>query len=422
MREAERKNLQKLCEAMVHGDGRVPGLGDLVANLESKGQVPTRIMGVLIRFGQIRENLQLLAEAGGDTRDMRKSQIIVANRLGALMRRQEGEIRLALESEALETSRRLNMLIEKEPSGGAVRKTWFPLGGSAELEDFLRELDSAEYLRSALSYIDFNAHIAPWEYFSREHSPKIKFIVKEARRRDFQDSGFHPKRFWWRQPVRWETEEEGAEPVHRTYRGRATTEALAVIAFIGVIFAIAGFATLRSGWAASIPVCTVTIILAAIASFILLSWHFKEVVVGSRKIEYWVGRRKRFEAAWKDVVSVGIWRAIRHQSAYDRDSWGLAYDDDLFDMRWGRPRTAVELGLDVLDDALDLAVEYQRDNAYERADYGIHIRTLKGDLKLKSGWGFTSWTVQNIFDAIKRVQGSYPHIKMIDTRRWRRPW
>lgn len=411
MREAERRDLQKLCEAMLYGEGGAPGLGDLIVNLETGGKVPERIMGVLIRFGRLRETLQLLAEAGGDARDMRQSQIVVANKLRALMRRQENEVRRAIESEASRTARGLSNQIKKEPSRSRIRKEWFPFGSERSYEDFMRELDSACYLQSALEYLDFRADISPWTGVARTYGPKITFLTGEARKRGYAELQPHPSEFWWRES-RWEASEEGPEPVYETFRGRATTQAMGTIAVIGLALALLGFASLSWGIVAPFSFCIVTGLLAVVIAIVLLSWHFKEVRVSARKIEYWTGKRRVFEAPWKDVVSVKIGRRITHLSstAYgsrDLDHWDMDGDGSL---------STLELGLEVFSEAEEFSREY------ERIDYRILIRTTNGDLELESGWGFTPWTIQRIFDAIRRVQVSYPHIRLIDTRRWKREW
>lgn len=422
MREAERRDLQKHCETMLHGAGGLPGLGDLVRSLESKGQVPERITGVLIRFGRVREMLNLLAEEGGNAREMRQALIVISNRLGALMRKEEGEVRLAIEDEAIGTSRRLGRLLSKEPSRTPVRKTWFPLGGNAEFENFLRELDSAEYLRSALSYIDFRARLDPWADFSREHSAQVKFLVHEAERRGFQNPPFHPKSFWWRRPTRWEMQEEGPVAVHRVFRGRASSDVLVVLALVGSIFVITGFAVVRMRILSSSLICTATLILAGLMVLLVLYFYFKEVVVGTRKIEYWVGKRKRFEAEWKDVESVKIWRTVTGQSAYRRTVWGYGDDDDTFDLDGDGRVSGLDLGAALFDIVWDVSRSYEHEAADGSVTYGMVIRTSKGELELKSGWGFTASTIQGIFEAIKRVRSSHPHIKLVDMRGWKRKW
>ena len=76
MREADRRvQLETECRDMLYGSGRAPGLEQLVADLESRGHVPERTIGILIRFGQLRESLQLLVEMGVNARPMQRSMI-----------------------------------------------------------------------------------------------------------------------------------------------------------------------------------------------------------------------------------------------------------------------------------------------------------------------------------------------------------
>ncbi len=317
MREADRRvQLETECRDMLHGNGRAPGLEQLVADLESSGHVPERIIGILIRFGQLRESLQVLVEAGVDARSMRKSMISLSERLGTLLRGHWREVTRALEDEATATAKRLEDTIAKERSREPVPKNWFPLKGPQQFDQFLRELDSAQYLRSALRYLDFQADISPWVDFAPENARKISFLVTEAAsRRGRPDEGFYPEGFWWRAPERSERETEPTEEFVKTFKGSAMWEWMAILVGLGISFAIVGFIALS--WGVSLPagLCTMTfLIVVGVTIALVLALH-KEVRVSDRKIEYSVGRRKRFEALWRDVKSVRIWRKRNPASA-----------------------------------------------------------------------------------------------------------
>ena len=339
MREADRRvQLETECRDMLYGSGRAPGLEQLVADLESRGYVPERIIGILIRFGQLRESLQLLTEMGVNARPMQRSMIALSERLGGLLQEHWREVTQALEDEARATTKRLEDTIARERSREPVPKNWFPLKSPQQFDQFLRELDSAQYLRSALRYLDFQADISPWMDFAPENARKISFLVTEAaRRRGRADEGFYPEGFWWRAPERSERETEPAEEFVETFRGTMIVEWLAVLVIVGVLFALVGFLALTGGAAQYVGLCTITLVIVIVLSLALLSFMHKEVRVSDRKIEYWVGRRKRFEALWKDVTSVRIWKKRKYVSAYERDylgpGWGRDWGSD-WDHTW----------------------------------------------------------------------------------------
>ena len=419
MREADRRvQLETECRDMLHGSGRAPGLERLVADLESRGHVPERIIGILIRFGQLRESLQLLVEVGVDARSMRKNMISLSERLGAMLQEHWREVTQALEDEARATAKRLKAMIDKERSREPVPKNWFPLKGPQQFDQFLRELDSAQYLRSALRYLDFQADISPWVDFAPENSKKISFLVTEAaQRREAEDKGFYPEGFWWRAPERSERETEPAEEFVETFRGTMIVEWLAVLVIVGVLFALVGFLALTWGAAQHVGLCTITLVILIVLSLALLSFMHKEVRVSNRKIEYWVGRRKRFEALWKDVTSVRIWKKRKYMSAYER-----AYLSPGWDRTWdldgdGR-MDFVDLGLEITDFFTDLPPA----PIEPRVENGIVIRTKDEKLELKSGLGFSSPTIQRIFESIARARRAHPHMRLTDTRGQRRDW
>lgn len=427
MREADRRvQLETECRDMLHGSGRAPGLEQLVDDLESRGHVPERIVGILIRFGRLRESLQLLTEMGVNARPMRKSMISLSERLGALLQEHWREVTQALGDEASATAQRLKATIDKERSRKPVPKNWFPLKGPQQFDQFLRELDSAQYLRSALRYVDFQADISPWVDFAPENSKKISFLVTEAaRRRGRADEGFYPEGFWWRAPERSEREGEPAEKFVETFRGKAMWEWLAVVALIGTVFSVVGFLALSWGVVRSVGLCTIIIVIAIVLSLALISVMHKEVRVSDRKIEYLVGGRKRFEALWKEVTSVRIWKKRKYVSAYDREylgtGWGRDWGSD-WDRTWdlngdGR-MDIVDLGLEISDFFTDLPPA----DVEPRVEYGMVIRTKDDRLELKSGLGFSPWTIQRIFEAVARAKGAYPHMRVTDARGRRRDW
>ncbi|MCJ2669962.1 MAG: hypothetical protein LN416_05570 [Candidatus Thermoplasmatota archaeon] len=419
MREADRRErLEDLCQGMLYGSGRAPGLEQLVADLESRGHVPERVVGILIRFGQLRDSLQLLVEVGVDARPMQKSMISLSERLGAMLQEHWREVTQALEDEARATAQRLKAMIDKERSREPVPKNWFPLKSPQQFDQFLRELDSAQYLRSALRYLDFRADISPWMDFAPENSRKISFLVTEAgRRRGRPDEGFYPEGFWWRAPERPERETEPAEEFVETFRGTMIVEWLAVLVIVGVLFALVGFLALRRGGAEYVGLCTITLIIVIVLSLALLSFMHKEVRVSDRKIEYWVGGRKRFEALWKDVTSVRIWKKRRHLSAYERAYLGPGWDRT-WDLNGDGRMDIVDLGLEISDFFTDLPPA----DIGPRVEYGLVIRTENEKLELKSGLGFSSRTIQRIFESIARARGAHPHVRLTDTRGQRRHW
>ena len=419
MREADRREpLEDLCQGMLYGSGRAPGLERLVADLESRGHVPERIIGILIRFGQLRESLQLLVEVGVDPRPMQEGMISLSERLGALLQEHSREVTQALEDEASATAQRLKAMIDKERSREPVPKNWFPLKGPQQFDQFLRELDSAQYLRSALRYLDFQADISPWVEFAPEHSRKISFLVTEAaRRRGRADEGFYPDGFWWRALEKSERESEPAEKFVETFRGKAMWEWLAVVALVGIAFSVVGFLALSWGVVRSVGLCTIIIVIAIVLSLALISVMHKEVRVSDRKIEYWVGGKKRFEALWKDVTSVRIWKKRKYVSAYDRYDWGTRRDRD-WDLNGDGRMDIVDLGLEISDFFTDLPPA----DIEPRVEYGMVIRSKDDRLELKSGLGFSPWTIQRIFEAVARARRAHPHVRLTDTRGRRRDW
>lgn len=427
MREADRRvQLETECRDMLHGSGRAPGLERLVAGLESSGHVVEGIIGILIRFGQLRESLQLLVEAGVDARSMRKGMISLSERLGALLQEHWREVTRALEDEATATAKRLEDTIAKERSREPLPKNWFPLKDPQQLDQFLRELDSAQYLRSALRYLDFQADISPWVDFAPENARKILFLVTEAARRGGRPGeGFYPEGFWWRAPERPELESEPAEEFVETFRGTMIVEWLAVLVIVGVSFALVGFLALTRGAAQYAPLCTITLVVVMILSLALLSSMHKEVRVSDRKIEYWVGRGKRFEALWKDVTSVRVWKKRKYVSAYERDylgpGWGRDWGSDwdhTWDLNGDGRMDIVDVGLEISDFFIDLPPA----PVEPRVENGIVIRTKDEKLELKSGLGFSSRTIQRIFESIARAKRAHPHVKVTDTRGQRRDW
>lgn len=419
MREADRRErLEDLCQIMLYGSGRAPGLEQLVADLESRGYVPERVIGILIRFGQLRESLQLLTEMGVNARPMQRSMIALSERLGALLQEHWREVAQALEDEARATAKRLEDTIAKERSREPVPKNWFPLKSPQQFDQFLRELDSAQYLRSALRYLDFQADISPWVDFAPENARKISFLVTEAARRGGRpDEGFYPEGFWWRAPERPERETEPAEEFVETFRGTMIVEWLAVLVIVGVLFALVGFLALTRGGAEYVGLCTITLIIVIVLSLALLSFMHKEVRVSDRKIEYWVGRRKRFEALWKDVTSVRIWKKRRHLSAYERAYLGPGWDRT-WDLNGDGRMDIVDLGLEISD----FFTELPSADIGPRVEYGLVIRSKDDRLELKSGLGFSSRTIQRIFESIARARGAHPHVRLTDTRGQRRDW
>ncbi|MEE9340152.1 MAG: hypothetical protein V3V21_00630 [Thermoplasmata archaeon] len=427
MRETDRRErLEDLCRGMLYGSGRAPGLEQLVVDLESRGHVPERIIGILIRFGQLRESLQLLVEAGVDARSMRKSMISLSERLGALLQEDWQEVTRALEDEARATAKRLEDTIAKERSREPLPKNWFPLKGPQQFDQFLRELDSAQYLRSALRYLDFQADISPWVDFAPENARKILFLVTEAARRGARaGEGFYPEGFWWRAPERSERGTEPAEEFVETFRGTMIVEWLAVLVIVGVLFALVGFLALTRGAAQYAPLCTITLVIVMVLSLALLSFMHKEVRVSDRKIEYWVGRGKRFEALWKDVTSVRAWKKRKYVSAYERDylgpGWGRDWGSDwdhTWDLNGDGRMDIVDLGLEISDFFIDLPPA----PVEPRVENGIVIRTKNEKLELKSGLGFSPRTIQRIFESIARAKRAHPHEKVTDARGQRRDW
>lgn len=405
---------------MLYGSGRAPGLEQLVDDLESRGHLPERIVGILIRFGQLRESLQLLVEVGVDARTMQKSMISLSERLGALLQENRQEVTQALEDEARATAKRLEDTIAKERSREPVPKNWFPLKGPQQFDQFLRELDSAQYLRSALRNLDFQADISSWVDFAPENSKKISFLATEAARRGRRAAeGFYPEVFWWRVTAERGIEAEPPEEFVETFKGSAMWEWMAILVALGIAFAIVGFIALS--WEVSLPagLCTITfLVVVGVATALVLAFH-KEVRVSDRRIEYLVGGMKRFEALWRDVKSVRIWRKRNPASAYDTYDWGTHRD---WDHHWDLDRDGRVDGLDLGMIILDLISDLPQERVEPRDTYGMVIRTKNDRLELKSGFDFSPQTIQKIFEAVARAKGAHPHMKIADSREQRRRW
>jgi hypothetical protein len=415
MREADRwERLENLCHGMLYGSGKVPGLLQLVADLESQEHVPEMVLGILIRFGRLRILMQMLTGKSTSIRPMRKSMVSLSERLGALLERNRREIRYALQDEARRTAKRLNAQLARERSGRPAPRRWFPLKSPRRFDQFVRELDSARYLRSALRYLDFEANISPWVDFANENSRKIAFLVREAQMRGQTDMGFYPDDFWWRTTKGPELAVEPAKAFVKTFKGSAIWEWLGIIVVIGLglLWLTAHLVSARVPVPAGL--CTLTfmvIVGVVIGLFVLLR---KVVTVSDRRIEYRLGKLKRFEAKWRDVQSVRIWRKKKPSSAYSRYTWGIHEHD--WDYDWDFDRDGKLNGLDIGNVMLDVLQALPRERIESKGVYGILVRTRDDKFQLKSGFDFSQYTIQKIFESVARAIAAYPHVKVKDTR------